>query len=406
LTYFDNNPLGQAGQTLQYYSIGIESLSPSLSHDRGQNRSASVHCNSCQPEYSEESTEINLKEVIMRTFQLPLAKNHPVFTFLCITFAWTWLFWFSAIPLDGRSLLGQIVVMIGGYGPAIGGILTLGLKNGISPRFSRKKFLVLIGAAVLIFLVFVLRYHAGNIVEGDVLADDLTLSPAILTGAIITSLIGGWVASSAFSHNAEIRARMKSIVPVRLSIGWTIFTLGFYPAMILGSWGLAVLFGWPVEFPARWDQPLVETLPIYLLTFMLTLLAQGGNEEPGWRGFLQPAMQKYTNPLIAAIIISLFWSVWHLPLFLNGFYSGDIVTGMAGGAIYRVLLAIFMAWFHNRNGGNVFLMIVLHTTFNKMVGYLPVSDMGLLGLWVIIVTVVVIKDRMWRKLPANDRSSD
>ena len=123
------------------------------------------------------------------------------------------------------------------------------------------------------------------------------------------------------------------------------------------------------------------------------------NEEPGWRGLMQPELQKRFSPLTAALIVSVAWSLWHLPLYLNGFYPGDLVGGMLGGFIFRILLSIFLAWFYNRSGGNLFLMMFLHTSFNTMVNFLPTSDLGLLVLWLVVVMFVVIKDKMWRKLP-------
>lgn len=327
-------------------------------------------------------------------------QKHAVLTFLLITFGWTWLFWFAAMPFRGQTLLLTAIVMIGGYGPAIGGILTFGLKNGMKPDFSLKKMAVMLAAALLIFGVISLRYLAGNIPNYDTLANDLTLSFPIVAAALVASLVGGWVISSAVAKNSSIHMRMASILPRRLPAGWAILSFTFYPVMILAAWGLAWLLGMPVEYPGLWGQPLFEVLPLYALTFSLTFLAQGGNEEPGWRGFMQPELQKRFSPLTAAVLVSLAWSLWHLPLFLNGFYAGSLVGGMIGGAVYRVLLAIFMAWFYNRSGGSIFLMVLLHTTFNMMVSYLPVSDIGLLILWVIVAAVVVVKDKMYRKLPA------
>jgi len=133
------------------------------------------------------------------------------------------------------------------------------------------------------------------------------------------------------------------------------------------------------------------------------MLAQGGNEEPGWRGLMQPELQQRFSPLIAALIVSVAWSLWHLPLYLNGFYPGDLVGGMVAGGIYRVLLSIFLAWFYNRSGGNLFAMVFLHTCFNVMVNFLPTADAGLTLLWLIVVVVVIVKDKMWQK-PAADQN--
>jgi len=139
-------------------------------------------------------------------------------------------------------------------------------------------------------------------------------------------------------------------------------------------------------------------------TVYVAFLAQGGNEEPGWRGLMQPELQKRFSPLAAALIVSVAWSLWHLPLYLNGFYSGDLVGGMIGGFIFRILLSIFLAWFYNRSGGNLFLMMFLHTSFNTMVNFLPTSDLGLLLLWLIVAVFVIVKDKMWCKSPGMEQN--
>jgi membrane protease YdiL (CAAX protease family) len=117
---------------------------------------------------------------------------------------------------------------------------------------------------------------------------------------------------------------------------------------------------------------------------------------------MQPELQKRFSPLAAALIVSVAWSLWHLPLYLNGFYPGELIGGMLGGFIFRILLSIFLAWFYNRSGGNLFLMMFLHTSFNTMVNFLPTSDLGLLVLWLVVVVFVVVKDKMWRKLPGME----
>jgi membrane protease YdiL (CAAX protease family) len=334
------------------------------------------------------------KGIFMNSF----ARKHSVLSFLLINFAWTWLFWLAAIPLRGQDLLITAIVMIGGFGPAIGGILTLGLKAGWKPDFSSRKLVAMVIASLVVFAFIALRYLVGNIPEYDTLATNLTLTPFIVVAALIASLVGGWVYSSALSRNVKVRERMGSILPWRLPAGWTILGLLFYPAMILVAWGLATLIGADVEYPGLWGQPLTQTLPLYALTFSLTFLAQGGNEEPGWRGLMQPELQKRFSPLVAALMVSVAWSLWHLPLYLNGFYPGDLVGGMLGGFIFRILLSIFLAWFYNRSGGNLFLMMFLHTSFNTMVNFLPTSDLGLLVLWLVVVMFVIIKDKMWRKI--------
>ena len=151
------------------------------------------------------------------------AQKYPIITFLLITFAWTWLFWFAAMPFRGQTLLVTAIVLIGGFGPAIGGILTLGLRSRQKPSMSPKRALTMLLISGLIFGVLTLRYLVGNIPNFDILAEDLTLTTPIVMIAVIASLVGGWVYSSAVSDKSEVRTGMASILPKRLSPLWTLF---------------------------------------------------------------------------------------------------------------------------------------------------------------------------------------
>jgi membrane protease YdiL (CAAX protease family) len=256
-------------------------------------------------------------------------------------------------------------------------------------------------AALVIFAVMTTRYLVGNVPGYVSLPDNLTITPVIILTAIAASLVGGWVISNAFSRQTDIREKLASVLPIRLPLRWTVFALFFFPVMILTSWGGAALLGMQVDYPSGWGLSALQLIPLFLLSFTLTGLAQGGMEEPGWRGLLQPTLQKRFSPLIAALFVSLSWSLWHLPLYLNGFYEGDLVSGMIGSAIYRIFLAVFLAWFYNRSGGNLFLIVFLHTCFNVIVDFMPPSDFVMLVLWLLVVAVIVIKDKMWQKMPEN-----
>jgi membrane protease YdiL (CAAX protease family) len=60
----------------------------------------------------------------------------------------------------------------------------------------------------------------------------------------------------------------------------------------------------------------IEGSTLYLpLLLMPICLFTGGNEEFGWRGFLQPQMEKKMHAVPAALIFAAYWTLWHLPLF-------------------------------------------------------------------------------------------
>jgi len=328
------------------------------------------------------------------------ASTHPVLTFLLIAFTWSWVFWLAAIPLqDQNKLLLYSITLVGGFGPAIGGILTFGLKNGMKIDLNPKKVIIWAISSAGIFGLMALRFSLGNIDGFETLPGELRLTPVLWFTSILTSVIGGWMISSARSSNADIREKMGALLPRFTKFGWSLAALLVYPVLILISWAGASVLGMDVEYPGLWGQPVLTVLPLFLLSFTLTALARGGNEEPGWRGAMQPALQKKVSPLTASLIIAFFWSLWHLPLFLNGFYSGPLVAGMIGGGIFRIFLSIFLTWAYNRSDGNVLLMILLHASFNVIVDYLPLSDVLLAVLWLMVSITVVVSDKMYKKLP-------
>ena len=140
------------------------------------------------------------EEAAPKVFRWQFAQAHPLLAFLLLTFGWTWLFWLAVIPLRGANdLLLMLIVLIGSYGPAIGGILTLGLKNGMSLALSRQQLLVLVIAAATIFALMIVRYWVGIIPGYDRVPENLTLSGPIVGAALAVCLVGGWVIANALA---------------------------------------------------------------------------------------------------------------------------------------------------------------------------------------------------------------
>ena len=346
----------------------------------------------CRKEVMDEKTQKSIRSKAGWSF----AKEHGTLVFLLITFGWSWSFWLLGIVFRGREdLLLTSIVLIGGFGPAVGGVLTKRLQSDKRNPFTGKRAVAFVLGFLVIFGLMMLRYNAGNIPDFNQLAVDLSVSAPIVLSAVVAALVGGWVISFAASANPDLKTRFRSLLPWKASFQWTLFGLLFYPVLILAAWGLASVTGLGVEYPVLWGEPFLQVLPLYALIFGLTAVAQGGNEEPGWRGMMQPELQKRFSPLVAALIVSAFWSLWHLPLYLNEFYPGPLVGGMIGGAVFRVFLSIFLAWVYLKSNGNLFAMILLHTSFNVMVNFLPTSDVGLTILWLIVSIAVIVESKMW-----------
>ncbi len=56
-----------------------------------------------------------------------------------------------------------------------------------------------------------------------------------------------------------------------------------------------------------------DTLSLVPVVFLQAALIYGGNEEVGWRGTMQPLLERAVPFPGAAVVTGLVWAVWHLP---------------------------------------------------------------------------------------------
>ena len=96
--------------------------------------------------------------------------------------------------------------------------------------------------------------------------------------------------------------------------------------------------------------------------FLFILLFIGLGEEPGWRGFALPQLQRKYSPLIASLILAPVWTLWHLPLIGNEFpwpIVAPFVLSVFGGTF-------ILTWLFNATNGSVLLPMLFHATINTV----------------------------------------
>jgi membrane protease YdiL (CAAX protease family) len=100
------------------------------------------------------------------------------------------------------------------------------------------------------------------------------------------------------------------------------------------------------------------------LTFLFyNLIFFGFGEEVGWRGFALPGLQYKLNALAASIMLTMFWALWHLPLFFyRPGYTNLEFTGIAGWVFSLLTGSILLSWLYNSSGGSILICAVFHST--------------------------------------------
>jgi len=106
---------------------------------------------------------------------------------------------------------------------------------------------------------------------------------------------------------------------------------------------------------------------LFALTAVPWLLAGiigGGMEEPGWRGFLQPALEEKFHFIVSALIVGVVWAVWHIPgWFVQSI--GQSHVNFFSFIIYCIALSFLMAALY-RLTKNVLAIVLFHSWTNAI----------------------------------------
>ena len=134
---------------------------------------------------------------------------------------------------------------------------------------------------------------------------------------------------------------------------------------------------------------------LFILSMLINLpftIILGGFEELGWRGILQPRLERMFGYFPSVLAVGAIWSVWHLPLWLiEGTAQSELPFGLyllAG----IVLTSSFTTLYKYTN--NIFLCVLSHAWFNECIGlaFLHTGNNGALQLnlnWKVIVVFLL-----------------
>ncbi len=162
------------------------------------------------------------------------------------------------------------------------------------------------------------------------------LAPSI--AVIITVLI--YASSKTFlNFRLEKSSLLQTLTALVLPI--LVFSIGFYICKILG-------------LKTSVTQNLLQSLPISSVGMLIGAVG----EEIGWRGFLQPNLEKKYSVQLSSIITGLMWGLWHIGHYKNGilFLLGFLLFTTSASVILRRLL--------DRTNNNLLVSIMFHFSVN------------------------------------------
>lgn len=167
-----------------------------------------------------------------------------------------------------------------------------------------------------------------------------TWSPAIAAFVVVT----------VHSGTPGLRAFLSRLLLWRCSWGWAGFILLLVPLVFVAG---SLIRGGPVLAPL----PDEGVGPLLALLVMMLLL--GPVEEFGWRGVMQPLLQRHMAPFWAGLVVGATWGVWHLPAF---FLSTTVYAdwNFLPFFIGNVTLAVLVTPIFNRARGSLLWPMLFH----------------------------------------------
>lgn len=176
-------------------------------------------------------------------------------------------------------------------------------------------------------------------------------------GPAVAALIVTWMAGD------DVRGWAAQFVHWRVNARYWLVAL-FLPAVAMVIAGGIALFltGRALSLPTA-HQVTYQSVA-YPIMMVLVLLAGGGQEEPGWRGFALPRLQKRYSALVSSLLVGVAWIVWHLPLFAI-YWSSQYGVSFVPWALMALALSVVFTWVYNATRGSVLLVAVLHASVNN-----------------------------------------
>lgn len=180
-----------------------------------------------------------------------------------------------------------------------------------------KQLLVFFTAVIIITtFIFILMFSGAEDNMGAVLVMMWTPGiAALITSAVFRESIRGY----GWNPGKFKFLAYAYIIPLVISlaaygIAWIAGLTEFTAERVINyKWAKMLGFTLPAPF-------IIGLLSKMTLGFLLTCLPVLG-EEIGWTGFLTPRLLKKYSAPVTSLIVGLFWSVWHFPAIIGGFYG-------------------------------------------------------------------------------------
>jgi membrane protease YdiL (CAAX protease family) len=162
----------------------------------------------------------------------------------------------------------------------------------------------------------------------------------LLAAVLLSRIEGG---------GAGVRALFRPLRTWRVGAGWYVVALGGFAMIHVGGRAVFSLLGGGDAGP--WLYPPENAGQI------AAMLVVPFAEEPGWRGFALPRLQRRHGALKASLLVGVGWALWHTVMFL---LQGATPLTFAISMVNVAAGSVVFSWIYNHTRGSLLLAMLAH----------------------------------------------
>jgi membrane protease YdiL (CAAX protease family) len=220
-----------------------------------------------------------------------------------------------------------------------------------------------------IFFLFTFIYSWSLWILGILIGQDFTELPTYIfyiLGGVGPSLIG--IILILIIKQTKLREDFRSrVINFKyISLKWygIMFFFVLFP-ILLGILMDLLLGGLETKFEGL--RELISN-PVGYSTYVIFLILAVLAEEFGWRGYALDNLQKKYTALHSSLIIGIFWSIWHFPLyFIKGTFQNNLGFNSSEFYLYSIAIipeSILYTLIYNNNNRSILSVIIFHFMVN------------------------------------------
>ncbi len=227
---------------------------------------------------------------------------------------------------------------------------------------------------------------------------------------ILGPTVGAFVMTAATEARTGIRRLLGRLAIWLVHVFWYLFVLIGIPGIyLLGALSL------PGAIASFHPLPVITWLAYPVNFVIIFLVGAPLFEEPGWRGFALPHLERQMGPFAGTLLLGVLWSIWHLPMYLVPAWANENgglnPVSIAVFGLSAIAFGIIITWVFNHTRGSLLLVMLLHASVNTFQGYInrlfpPQANSevnGLIGFGVAaLVTVILTRGRLGYPLDPRD----